>query len=178
MFPRPGVLRLLDQAQSRGLKTAICSAATKSSVEFVCEKLLGQSRVAKLDCFLAGDDVKEKKPSPVIYETAAQRMGIRDKRDCIVVEDSLIGVQVGGREGGIRVRLCSEMESTQCHVKSWQLVSYNLSSPPRLLFPPVCAASSPSPPRRPARTFQARSASIQTWERTRAPTSTWTISWR
>lgn len=94
MFPRPGILRLLDQAQSRGLKTAICSAATKSSVEFVCEKLLGQSRVARLDCFLAGDDVKEKKPSPLIYETAAQRMGIRDKRACVVVEDSVIGLQV------------------------------------------------------------------------------------
>ena len=44
-----------------------------------------------LDVFLAGDDVPSKKPDPLIYETAAKRLGITP-RACVVVEDSAIGV--------------------------------------------------------------------------------------
>lgn len=39
--PRPGVLRLMEQGRAAGLKLAVCSAATKSSVIFVVEQLLG-----------------------------------------------------------------------------------------------------------------------------------------
>lgn len=39
--PRPGVLRLMEQARAAGLKLAVCSAATKNSVVFVVEQLLG-----------------------------------------------------------------------------------------------------------------------------------------
>lgn len=42
--PRPGVLRLMDEARGEGLKLAVCSAATKSSVIFVVEQLLGADR--------------------------------------------------------------------------------------------------------------------------------------
>jgi phosphoglycolate phosphatase-like HAD superfamily hydrolase len=68
---RPGVLRLMDEARAHGLKLAVCSAATKSSVVFTLTALLGEQRFGELDCFLAGDDVKEKKPSPTIYLQAA-----------------------------------------------------------------------------------------------------------
>ncbi|GFP83688.1 haloacid dehalogenase-like hydrolase domain-containing protein at4g39970 [Phtheirospermum japonicum] len=70
--PRPGVLRLMDEAKSSGRKLAVCSAATKSSVILCLENLIGMERFQSLDCFLAGDDVKEKKPDPSIYLTAAK----------------------------------------------------------------------------------------------------------
>ncbi|KAK7860116.1 haloacid dehalogenase-like hydrolase domain-containing protein, partial [Quercus suber] len=66
--PRPGVLRLMDEAKAA-------------------------ERFQSLDCFLAGDDVKEKKPDPSIYLTASNRLGV-SPRDCLVVEDSVIGLQV------------------------------------------------------------------------------------
>ncbi|MCL7051742.1 hypothetical protein MKW94_022649, partial [Papaver nudicaule] len=47
-----------------GIKLAVCSAATKSSVILCLESLIGNDRFKGLDCFLAGDDVKEKKPDP------------------------------------------------------------------------------------------------------------------
>ncbi|KAL3621855.1 hypothetical protein CASFOL_034341 [Castilleja foliolosa] len=90
--PRPGVLRLMDEAKASGRKLAVCSAATKSSVILCLENLIGMERFKSLDCFLAGDDVKEKKPDPSIYLTAAKRLGVLEK-DCLVVEDSVIGLQ-------------------------------------------------------------------------------------
>ncbi|KAH6801818.1 Haloacid dehalogenase-like hydrolase superfamily protein [Perilla frutescens var. frutescens] len=39
------------------------------------------------------DDVKENKPHPIIYVTAAKRLGVSEK-DCLVVEDSVIGLQI------------------------------------------------------------------------------------
>ncbi|KAL8476206.1 hypothetical protein ACS0TY_028750 [Phlomoides rotata] len=96
--PRPGVLRLMDETKASGIKLAVCSAATKSSVVLCLENLIGLERFQGLDCFLAGDDVKEKKPDPMIYVTAAKKLGISEK-DCLVVEDSVIGLQAATGAG-------------------------------------------------------------------------------
>ncbi|KAL0543250.1 hypothetical protein IC582_018340 [Cucumis melo] len=96
--PRPGVLRLMDEAKSAGRKLAVCSAATKSSVILCLENLIGNDRFQNLDCFLAGDDVKEKKPDPSIYKTASKKLGVSEK-DCLVVEDSVIGLQAATKAG-------------------------------------------------------------------------------
>ncbi|GMI86588.1 hypothetical protein like AT4G39970 [Hibiscus trionum] len=95
---RPGVLRLMDEAKAAGKMLAVCSAATKSSVVLCLENLIGMERFKGLDCFLAGDDVKEKKPDPLIYLTAAKRLGVSEK-DCLVVEDSVIGLQAATQAG-------------------------------------------------------------------------------
>ncbi|KAJ4799654.1 Haloacid dehalogenase-like hydrolase domain-containing protein [Rhynchospora pubera] len=125
--PRPGVLRLMDEAKGavilfiainfimflwfslylllerdyllfQGIKLAVCSAATKSSVILCLENLIGLDRFKGLDCFLAGDDVKEKKPDPSIYITAAKKLGVESK-NCLVVEDSVIGLQAATGAG-------------------------------------------------------------------------------
>ncbi|KAJ9545240.1 hypothetical protein OSB04_024947 [Centaurea solstitialis] len=96
--PRPGVLRLMDEAKASGKKLAVCSAATKSSVVLCLENLIGMERFQSLDCFLAGDDVKEKKPDPSIYITASKKLGISEKA-CLVVEDSVIGLQAATKAG-------------------------------------------------------------------------------
>ncbi|KAL5753410.1 hypothetical protein ACOSQ2_023917 [Xanthoceras sorbifolium] len=96
--PRPGVLRLMDEVKAAGKKLAVCSAATKSSVILCLENLIGMERFQGLDCFLAGDDVKEKKPDPSIYLTAAKKLGVSEK-DCLVVEDSVIGLQAATKAG-------------------------------------------------------------------------------
>jgi hypothetical protein len=44
----------MDDARAAGLKVAVCSAATKSSVVFTLKSLLGEQRFNSLDCFLAG----------------------------------------------------------------------------------------------------------------------------
>ncbi|XP_042431140.1 haloacid dehalogenase-like hydrolase domain-containing protein At4g39970 [Zingiber officinale] len=95
---RPGVLRLMDDAKGAGIKVSVCSAATKSSVILSLENLLGLERFQSLDCFLAGDDVKTKKPDPLIYVTAAKKLGVQAS-NCLVVEDSVIGLQAATGAG-------------------------------------------------------------------------------
>lgn len=96
--PRPGVLQLMDDAKEAGIKLAVCSAATKSSVVLCLENLIGLERFHSLDCFLAGDDVKEKKPDPSIYLTAAMKLGVSIDNS-LVVEDSIIGLQAATGAG-------------------------------------------------------------------------------
>jgi len=81
----------MDEVKGAGIKLAVCSAATKSSVIMCLENLIGLERFNGLDCFLAGDDVKLKKPDPTIYITAAEKLGVESK-NCLVVEDSVIGL--------------------------------------------------------------------------------------
>lgn len=45
----------MDDARAAGLKVAVCSAATKSSVVFTLKNLLGEQRFGSLDVFLAGE---------------------------------------------------------------------------------------------------------------------------
>ncbi len=51
------MLRLMDEARAAGLKLAVCSAATKSSVVYTLNSLIGEGRFKGLDCFLAGGSV-------------------------------------------------------------------------------------------------------------------------
>lgn len=89
---RPGVLRLIDEAHAAGLNTAICSAANKIAVMTVLQQLLGEERLSRFNFVLAGDDVKEKKPSPAIYEKACEKLAV-PKEGCVVVEDTQIGLK-------------------------------------------------------------------------------------
>lgn len=89
---RSGVLRLMDEAYARGIKLAICSAANASSIYLVLDKLVGQERLKNFDVILAGDVVSKKKPDPMIYNVAREKLGVK-KEDCVVIEDSRIGLK-------------------------------------------------------------------------------------
>lgn len=91
--PRPGIVRLIDEALNRpDLMTAICSAATKSAAQKVLYSALGPERLERFDLLLMGDDVAKKKPDPLIYNLASDRLGI-PPADCVVIEDSKIGLE-------------------------------------------------------------------------------------
>ena len=90
VVPRPRVLELMQEARAVGLKVAVCSASAKPAVIHVLSNLLGDEQFAALDCFLAGDDVENKKPHPEIYNLAAERLGLA-KEECVVIEDSGVG---------------------------------------------------------------------------------------
>ena len=50
----------------------------------------------RFDVILAGDDVTRKKPDPLIYNMARERLGLPADR-CIVIEDSMVGAWMHGR---------------------------------------------------------------------------------
>eukprot|EP00977_Amphora_coffeiformis_P002430 scaffold451_cov184-Amphora_coffeaeformis.AAC.16 len=96
---RPGVVALMDQAlQDPTIAVGVCSAATKEAAAKTLSITLGDDRVQQLDVCILGDDVAAKKPDPLIYHTAAERLGVPADR-CVVVEDSLIGLQAAVAAG-------------------------------------------------------------------------------
>lgn len=95
---RPGILEVMDSAKAAGVPVAVCSAATKEAALFVVQTLLGPDRFAALDLFMAGDDVAAKKPDPTIYRVASERLAV-DPAKCLVVEDSIVGMQAAQAAG-------------------------------------------------------------------------------
>lgn len=91
--PRPGLLELMDQAlNDPTIAVGVCSASTKEAAIKTLDLTLGPERVAKLNVCILGDDVSAKKPDPLIYNTARERLGLSAEK-CVVIEDSLIGLQ-------------------------------------------------------------------------------------
>ena len=90
---RPGVLELMDEALADpSIAVGVCSASTKEAVTKVLDVTLGAERRNQLDVCILGDDVSEKKPSPMIYNEARERLGM-EKDQCIVIEDSMVGLR-------------------------------------------------------------------------------------
>jgi|TARA_B110000003_G_scaffold230903_1_gene233248 HAD superfamily hydrolase (TIGR01509 family) len=90
---RPGVLALMDEAiADPSIAVGICSAATKAGFEKVVNSVVGVERLSKLDVLMAGDDVTRKKPDPLIYNLARDKVGLPASK-CLVVEDSIVGLR-------------------------------------------------------------------------------------
>jgi len=89
--PRPGVLRLMDEALAAGVRLAVCSTADERAVRTVIQVLLGPERGDRIAVF-AGDVVAAKKPDPAVYRLAVESLGL-DGADCVVIEDSAIGLR-------------------------------------------------------------------------------------
>jgi len=95
---RPGIRRFINEAHALGIPMAVCSAASKDAVRGVLDNVLGKEYVDKFEFVLAGTDVKKKKPHPDIYLAAAERLGVSPS-ECLVIEDSRIGLQAAKAAG-------------------------------------------------------------------------------
>ena len=84
-------------AQPR-LAVGICSASTRGGFEKVVDAVVGHDRLERMNVIIAGDDVDSKKPDPMIYNLAAQRLDL-DPGACVVIEDSIVGLKAAKAAG-------------------------------------------------------------------------------
>lgn len=95
----PGAAALLSGLERHGLPKAI---ATSSGPRFV-ERVLGRFALApRFRFILTCDDVRDGKPHPEIYLTAARRFGVEPGR-MVVLEDSQNGHRAAVAAGAIAV---------------------------------------------------------------------------
>lgn len=94
---RPGVKRLVGEAMEKGVPVAVCSTSNERAVSTIVKVMLGPD-VAKVMTVFAGDVVPKKKPSPDIYQLAAEKLEV-DPAKCLVIEDSKIGLQAAKAAG-------------------------------------------------------------------------------
>lgn len=83
---RPGATELLAEVRAAGIACALVSASYTSILEAITAQLPAHS----FDLVIGGDQVKNGKPHPEPYLTAASRLGVAPI-DCLVLEDSVPG---------------------------------------------------------------------------------------
>ena len=91
--PEPGAAELVERLRREGRRLAVAS----SSPDVVVRATLTALGLAgAFDLHVAGDQVTHGKPSPEIYLTAAERLGVPPER-CLAIEDSLHGIEAARR---------------------------------------------------------------------------------
>lgn len=86
--PMPGVVKILQKAQSISLPCAVASSATLPTIKKVIESLDIEPYFQTLT---SGDEVPHGKPAPDVYLLAAERIGVLPI-NCLVIEDSFNGI--------------------------------------------------------------------------------------
>jgi HAD superfamily hydrolase (TIGR01509 family) len=110
---RSGVRRLLVDADQSGLRLAIVTNASRSSLEPFLEYTLGKELSERIDFIVSGEQVAHKKPAPDLYRLALLKLGIK-ANECIALEDSSMGL-VAATSAGIPT-LVTVNDDTRHHV--------------------------------------------------------------
>lgn len=100
MALRPGVARLLDEAEAAGLRLAIATTTSPANVTALLEATLGPSGPSRFAVIAAGDCVPAKKPAPDVYHLALARLQLTAEA-CVAFEDTPNGLHAA-RGAGIR----------------------------------------------------------------------------
>ena len=92
----PGVEAILQTAKTNHLSMAVVSNNPTADVQ----ELLQRSGILDYFDAVIGNDISsvEKKPAPDTYLFAAKKLGV-DAQYCVVIEDSLVGLEAGSRAG-------------------------------------------------------------------------------
>jgi HAD superfamily hydrolase (TIGR01509 family) len=90
----PNALSLLKECKDAGIKTALVTASSRDLMTIVLKRF----PIGTFDAVVSGDDVEKSKPDPAPYLLAAKQLSV-DISKCLVLEDSLTGVQSGLSSG-------------------------------------------------------------------------------
>jgi HAD superfamily hydrolase (TIGR01509 family) len=90
-----GVVETIRELQATGIPMAITSSAVRNSIEAILERL-GLREAFSL--IVDGSEVVHGKPDPEAYLLTARKLGVAPA-DCIVFEDSHVGVVAAKRAG-------------------------------------------------------------------------------
>jgi len=94
---RPGVRRLMLEAQAAGLAQAIVTTSGRASVRALIQSA-GPDLAEALDFWVCGEDVERKKPDPEGYRRALARLAVRPE-EALAIEDSANGLQAAAGAG-------------------------------------------------------------------------------
>ena len=87
----PGVIRVLDFLDKKGVKYALGSASKNASL--ILEKV---DLLDRFSALVDGNDVLKAKPDPEVFLIGASKLKT-DPENCIVVEDAIAGIQAANK---------------------------------------------------------------------------------
>jgi beta-phosphoglucomutase family hydrolase len=92
----PGAAEWLHRLKAEGWRQALATSAPIANVDATLEPLGLRDH---FDAVVSADEVGRGKPDPLVFLTAAERLGLPPGR-CVVVEDAPAGLE-GARRGGM-----------------------------------------------------------------------------
>ena len=128
---RLGVRRLMTEAREQGLRLAIVTNASQRSLEPFLLHTLGKELRARVDFVVSGEQVKNKKPHPDLYQMALLKLGI-SADECVAIEDSAMGL-LAARRAGIAT-LITVNDDTRAHDFSGAAVVIDSLGDPKHAF--------------------------------------------
>jgi beta-phosphoglucomutase len=95
--PLPGAVELIKALNKNKIKIALASSATPENVDVIVD---GLDIKKYFQAFVNGPEVAAGKPSPLIFQLAAKKLGA-PPANCVVIEDAVAGVSAA-KEGGMK----------------------------------------------------------------------------
>jgi HAD superfamily hydrolase (TIGR01509 family) len=99
LSPRPGVLRLMEEAQAAGVLLGVATTTSTSNVQALFTSLFGSEWPGLFAAVVCAEDAPQLKPHPQVYQLALQRLGIA-AHEAFALEDSPNGL-AAARAAGI-----------------------------------------------------------------------------
>jgi len=114
--PIAGVRAFITRCREKGLKTAVATSADRMKMEINLREI--GLPADTFDATVNGLEVEHKKPSPDIYLTAAQKIGV-EPAHCLVVEDAINGVEAAKAAGMYCLALTTSFNAAQLKHADW-----------------------------------------------------------
>ena len=121
---KTGFVEIVDAFKENGIKIAL---ATSSGLDR-CEILFGNAGIDYkeiFDAIITKEEVENGKPNPEVFLKAAEKLGVNSKK-CVVLEDSILGIQAAHNAGAIPVMVVDLIEPDDKIRKLTQNVVYSL----------------------------------------------------
>ena len=112
---REGIVELVSAIKEKGWLTALATGSNWDVVEKELEQL---DMYLAFDVTTTGEEVLAQKPDPEIYLLTSQKLGV-DPEECVVIEDSLAGVQAAVDAGMKVVAITSDYATREGFEKLW-----------------------------------------------------------
>ncbi len=109
---RIGVERLINDALDNNLRLGIATTTSYENVKAILVAALGVNALDSFEIIAAGDVVKNKKPSPEIYNYVLEKMKL-NASECVAIEDSEIGFNSSAAAGLKTLVTLSEYTKTK-----------------------------------------------------------------
>ena len=130
--PLEGVTDFIATCKQKSLKIAVATSADEVKMKINLAEI--GIPLETFDAAVNGLMIKNKKPDPEIFITAARLLGLKPE-DCLVVEDAINGVEAGKRAGAKVLGVMTSFTKKQLKEADW--VSKNLSDYPPEIFLPI-----------------------------------------
>lgn len=115
---RPGFDEFVENLKDSGAKVALATSNTWEQTDKILDVINLQGI---FDVVVTGDEVLYNKPDPDIFTLASDKLGIEERNECLVIEDSSAGVEAAKR-AGMKVIAISDSDEIENNILKADMV--------------------------------------------------------